>query len=69
LIESIGDVIGRRVGGDWLGMAHTFYPMGLKSVRDEVVPSVFGDEGRFGSITRSAKLYSTTRAVVRRWED
>ena len=25
-----------------------------------------GDEGRFGSITRSATLYSTTRGVLRR---
>jgi hypothetical protein len=68
LIESIDDVIAVRAGDDRLGMAHTFYPMGLKSVRDGAVPS-FGDEGRFDSITRSAKLYSTTRAVVRRWEN
>jgi hypothetical protein len=26
LIESIDEVIGGRVGGDWLGMAHTFLP-------------------------------------------
>ena len=36
-------------------------------VRDGTVRFVFfGVEGRFGSITRSAKLYSTTRAVLRR---
>ena len=43
--------------------AHTHVPMGLRTVRYGDVPLVFGDEGRFGSITRSAKLYSTTHAV------
>ena len=32
-------------------------------VRDATFRSLFGEEEKFGSITRSAKLYSTTRAV------
>jgi hypothetical protein len=39
------------------------------NVRDGAVPAVFGVEEKLVSITRSAKLYSTTGAVLRRWED
>jgi hypothetical protein len=72
-------LISARAGGGRFGMAHTFFPgEGMfdsraicvaRNVRDGTIPSVFGDEGKFGSITRSSKLYSTTRAVLRRWGD
>jgi hypothetical protein len=75
--ELIGaiDGIGLRVGGRF-GVAHTFFPGGSylshifvqawKRYATERVRSCFGEEEKFGSITRSAKLYSTTRAVLRR---
>jgi hypothetical protein len=48
-----------------MALAHFSYS--LENVRDGVCPSVFGVEGRFGSITRSAKLYSTTLRFSGGW--
>ena len=64
-----------EVGGRSLYIARRFYAWRtvraafcahctrVRAGKDSVI---FGVEGRFGSITRSAKLYSTTRAVLRR---
>jgi hypothetical protein len=75
LIDRIDLSIGIGAG-DRIGMAHTFFPDGNFSpaflyragerYATDLFRRSFGGEGKFGSITRSAKLYSTTRAVLRR---
>jgi hypothetical protein len=51
------EVIARWVGTDWFDTAHTFFPMGLKSVRDGASPLISGMKGGSGrSLDRRSSI-------------